>query len=270
MCYAKTGRLAYLSHLELVRALERLIRRSGLPFAVTQGFSAHMRHAPGPALPVGTRGLGELFDVWLTEYVKAEPALHALRRATVPGLEIREVTYVDPKAKGLAATHVIEDYSLEIQLGRGAMAEASAPEAVGAAAEAGAGAGAGVGAAAEAGAAAGVAAGAATEPLFLLKQGLARLLETGEVTIERKKGRREQRKTYDLRAGLVAAPCFCASEEAEGRYQVAMTLRSGPQGSIRPDVLLRAALAASDAPLDLAIRSSTRLALAEEELAAKS
>jgi radical SAM-linked protein len=122
ICYAKTGRLAFLSHLELTRALERLVRRSGLPYLVTQGFSAHMRHAPGPALPVGTQGLAELFDVWLGSYVRPTDALASLQKVAPPGLQVSGVHYADPKAKGLAATHVRESYRLLIGVETGGIA----------------------------------------------------------------------------------------------------------------------------------------------------
>ena len=69
--YRKTGRLRWLSHLEVVHALERSIRRARLPYAVTQGFSPHMKASFGPALPVGTAGEHEYFDVWLTGYTDA-------------------------------------------------------------------------------------------------------------------------------------------------------------------------------------------------------
>ena len=54
--FRKAGRLALLSHLEVARALERAVRRAGLPYAVSQGFSPHMRIAFGAALPVGVGG----------------------------------------------------------------------------------------------------------------------------------------------------------------------------------------------------------------------
>ncbi|WP_417304102.1 DUF2344 domain-containing protein, partial [Ellagibacter isourolithinifaciens] len=41
LTFAKQGRLAMLSHLEVARALERTVRRAGLPYAVSQGFSPH-------------------------------------------------------------------------------------------------------------------------------------------------------------------------------------------------------------------------------------
>lgn len=71
--FRETGRLAMLSHLELARALERAVRRAQLPFAVSQGFSPHMRIAFGAALPVGVGGTAEIFDLFLTDYVPGAP-----------------------------------------------------------------------------------------------------------------------------------------------------------------------------------------------------
>ena len=69
MTFCKQGRLAMLSHLEVARALERAVRRAGLPFAVSQGFSPHMKIAFGAALPVGVGGTHELADLQMTRYV---------------------------------------------------------------------------------------------------------------------------------------------------------------------------------------------------------
>ncbi|MDR1421605.1 MAG: TIGR03936 family radical SAM-associated protein [Coriobacteriales bacterium] len=216
--YAKTGRLALLSHLELTRALERLVRRSGLPSVVTQGFSAHMRHAPGPALPVGTCGLAELFDVWLTEYVPAPVARIALQEVAPPGLEVRDVSYVDPKARGLAATHVVETYVLVVAL--------------------------------------------SSELRETVRAGVARLLETGELSVKRK----NKLKTYDLKTAIIQAPEFMPVPGEPGLYEVTMTLRSGEQGSIRPEVLLRAAAEGGEGGegSELDLRSITRLTLSED------
>ena len=46
--YVKSGRLAFLSHLETIRSMERIIRRAGLPYAVTEGFNG-LHFAPGDA-----------------------------------------------------------------------------------------------------------------------------------------------------------------------------------------------------------------------------
>ncbi len=63
--YRKTGMLAYLSHLETTRSLERALRRARLPLAYSQGYSPHPRISSTPALPVGVGSLGEYLEVGL-------------------------------------------------------------------------------------------------------------------------------------------------------------------------------------------------------------
>ncbi len=117
--FQKHDRLSLLSHLELVRAMERIIRRAQLPYAVSQGFNAHMRHAPGPALPVGTSGLNEFFDVWTTEYVTPKEVLARLRAASVVGVRMLGVKYVPANLRGLQATHVHEEYEMVLSIAGG-------------------------------------------------------------------------------------------------------------------------------------------------------
>ena len=82
--FCKQGRLALLSHLEVARALERAVRRAGLPFAISQGFSPHMKIAFGAALPVGVGGLHEVFDLQLTRYVLPSGRSRRSRRPAPP------------------------------------------------------------------------------------------------------------------------------------------------------------------------------------------
>ena len=91
MTFCKQGRLAMLSHLEVARALERAVRRAGLPFAVSQGFSPHMKIAFGAALPVGVGGTHELADLQMTRYVPVDEALEAQHLGHKVALSRREV-----------------------------------------------------------------------------------------------------------------------------------------------------------------------------------
>lgn len=96
--FCKQGRLAMLSHLEIARALERAVRRAGLPYAISQGFSPHMKIAFGAALPVGVGGDCELFDLQLTRYVAPQKALAALQSASVPDLMPSAARYIEHTA----------------------------------------------------------------------------------------------------------------------------------------------------------------------------
>lgn len=97
VAFQKQGRAAMLSHLEVTRAMERVIRRARLPYAVTNGFSPHMRASFGAALPVGVGSVREYLDVWLTERVDPAEALAAMRAGCPPALMVLDCRYVGLK-----------------------------------------------------------------------------------------------------------------------------------------------------------------------------
>ena len=95
--YSKLGRLALLSHLEVTHALERMIRRAGLPFAVTQGFSPHMRIGFGSALGTGVGSTCELVDIYLTRYMAPAEVLRALQQASPADMMPTAVKAASPR-----------------------------------------------------------------------------------------------------------------------------------------------------------------------------
>ena len=111
-CFIEQGRLAWLSHLEVAHALERAVRRAGLPFAVSQGFSPHMRIAFGAALPVGVGSTCEIFDVLLTTYVAPQKALAALQAASVSDLMVQECFYIEGKAPAASVAYPFSTYEV--------------------------------------------------------------------------------------------------------------------------------------------------------------
>jgi radical SAM-linked protein len=91
------------------------VRRSGLPYAVTQGFSPRMKLAFGPALPVGTAAIREHFDVWTTRYVPAAEAMHALQAATPADLAPHAVAYVALGEPSLGAAVTLAEYDVDLE-----------------------------------------------------------------------------------------------------------------------------------------------------------
>jgi radical SAM-linked protein len=120
--YRKAGRLRFLSHLEVVRTLERGIRRAGLSYAVTAGFNPRMKASFGPALPVATGSQEEYLDLWLTRYTAPEEALRRVAGALPPELAPIEAVYVPEKTRALTAGEMLADYEVSID-GRGVVPE---------------------------------------------------------------------------------------------------------------------------------------------------
>jgi len=88
IAYRKCGDLRFLSHLDLVRTLERALRRSGLPLAFSQGFNPRIRLSFPGALSTGIESDFEEFDVVLTSPVDTEAAAARLRELLPRGLDI--------------------------------------------------------------------------------------------------------------------------------------------------------------------------------------
>ncbi len=110
--FIERDRLAMLSHLEVAHALERAVRRAGLPFAISQGFSPHMKIAFGAALPVGVGSTCEIFDLQLREYVPAEKALAALQKASVDDLMVQECRYIENRAPAASVAFPFSTYEV--------------------------------------------------------------------------------------------------------------------------------------------------------------
>lgn len=108
--FRKTGRLAMLSHLEVARALERAVRRAGLPYAISQGFSPHMKIAFGAALPVGVGGTRECFDLQMTRYVAPEKVADALREASVADLMVTSCETIGSHDRAASVAYPISTY----------------------------------------------------------------------------------------------------------------------------------------------------------------
>lgn len=112
--YVERGRLALLSHLEVARALERTVRRAGLPFAVSQGFSPHMKIAFGAALPVGVGSTCEMFDVQLTDYRAPDEVLAALQAASVDDLMVQKCRYIASKEPAASIAFPFSTYEARL------------------------------------------------------------------------------------------------------------------------------------------------------------
>ncbi|MGD0829070.1 MAG: TIGR03936 family radical SAM-associated protein, partial [Desulfobaccales bacterium] len=88
LTYSKLDQSRWLSHLELVAAIYRTLRRSGLPLVYTAGYHPLPRVSFHGALPVGLESLEETLDVQLSASLEPALLVETLNRALPPGLRI--------------------------------------------------------------------------------------------------------------------------------------------------------------------------------------
>lgn len=101
--YTKNGPARYISHLDLVRTMERALRRSGLPVAFSEGFNPHPKFSFALPLPVGVAGLDEYMDLELTRELAPSELSRLLNENLPRGLEVRGTSAVPAQGKSLMA-----------------------------------------------------------------------------------------------------------------------------------------------------------------------
>ena len=107
--FSKGEGIKYISHLDLMRTIQRIIRRSGLPIEYSKGFNPHMALSLAQPLSVGVYSEGEYMDIVLTETMKEEEVIARLNAAAPPtiqffwakSIEIIENTKRFPQAMAL-------------------------------------------------------------------------------------------------------------------------------------------------------------------------
>ncbi len=94
--FAKCGDLRLVSHHDLLRCLERALRRAQIPVAHTQGFNPRPKIVFTLALALGIEGRREVVELDLAEPVEAAEVLRRLAAVSPPGLEWIEAEAVPP------------------------------------------------------------------------------------------------------------------------------------------------------------------------------
>ena len=100
--FAKTGEMALLSHLDLVRMLERALRRSQLPVSFTGGFHPLPRLQLALALPLGAEADSDWLDLSFTEVVQPEQLMDRLAPLLPEGFSLLEAHGVPVKSPALS------------------------------------------------------------------------------------------------------------------------------------------------------------------------
>ncbi len=91
LVYEKRGRARYISHLDLVRAMQRVFKRAGIPLWYTQGFNPHAYLMFPLALPLGTDSSVEILDIALTEPLDNAELKKRINEKMPQGLSIIKV-----------------------------------------------------------------------------------------------------------------------------------------------------------------------------------
>ena len=107
--YAKRGKIRWISHRDVARALERAFRITELPLAFTEGFSPRPKVSFGLALSTGHESEAEYLDLVLAEEIDLDELSVALTEALPEGMAVTGAVPLAERAPALqeAVTAVV-------------------------------------------------------------------------------------------------------------------------------------------------------------------
>lgn len=112
VCFQKTGRLRFLSHLELMTAITRALRRADITTAVSEGFHPKPILSFGPPLGTGVAGEREFFDVEVIAPFDVECSKDALNAVLPAGLSVSAMQLISRQEPSLGS--FIKRYAFRI------------------------------------------------------------------------------------------------------------------------------------------------------------
>ncbi|AZV55732.1 TIGR03936 family radical SAM-associated protein [Clostridium sp. AWRP] len=92
--FSKKNSIRFIGHLDLLRTIQRMIKRSELPIEYSKGFNPHINMSIAQPLAVGVYSCGEYMDLYFEEEVLEDHIKEKLNESAPSGIEVLRVDRV--------------------------------------------------------------------------------------------------------------------------------------------------------------------------------
>jgi len=113
--FSRGEEIKYISHLNLMRLWERVMHRSGIPLAYSEGFSPHPKISLAAPLPIGVTSEAELMDIILQKSIASLFLLRTTRQQLPRGIDILEVQPIPLRFPSLQSQLRYAEYYVVVQ-----------------------------------------------------------------------------------------------------------------------------------------------------------
>lgn len=114
--YSKTGNLKYISHLDVLRFIQRSVKRAGINAKYSEGFNPHMKTSFGYPLSLGMESIGEYFELELNENMDLELFVNKIKSVMPNEMQIIKANYSDDSESLMKRCEYVE-YLINIESG---------------------------------------------------------------------------------------------------------------------------------------------------------
>lgn len=106
--FDKFGEMKFISHLDLLRFFDRLLKKSQIPVKYSQGFHPRPKMSFGSPVSLGTEAYNELMDFELEIPMSNEEVFDRLNSSNVVGFRVNKVEEIIGKSS------IMEEYTIMI------------------------------------------------------------------------------------------------------------------------------------------------------------
>ena len=106
--FDKFGEMKFISHLDLLRFFDRLLKKSQIPVKYSQGFHPRPKMSFGSPISLGTEAYNELMDFELETPMSNEEVFDRLNSSNVVGFRVNKVEDVIGKAS------IMKEYTIMV------------------------------------------------------------------------------------------------------------------------------------------------------------
>ncbi len=102
--FTKHGLVRYIGHLDVMRYFQKVMRRSGVDIAYTEGFSPHQKMSFALALGVGVESDAEYMDIEVNSFLSTEDVMAKMNAVSCEGIDITAVAVLPEGSKNAMAS----------------------------------------------------------------------------------------------------------------------------------------------------------------------
>lgn len=129
--FEKSGYIKYTSHLDMMRLFKRIIRKTGIKLAYSQGFNPHPKMSLALPLALGYTGKNEILEIETTEEYDTVCIAQMLNDSMPEGIKILAVGTIErpeenQRNRTIASQVYAADYMIEVPLGSAEFSDISA------------------------------------------------------------------------------------------------------------------------------------------------
>ena len=118
MKFTKHGPIRFLGHLDVMRYVQKAIRRAEIDIKYSEGYSPHQILSFAQPLSVGSTTDGDYMDMTLVSAESADAVMDALNDAMNEGIEIIAVTELPEKCENAMTSVAAAEYLISFRTGK--------------------------------------------------------------------------------------------------------------------------------------------------------